>query len=265
MSKPPVAKADSINVKYGPELVGAIDDLADARGIHRSNLLRQLAVEAVTAHRDGRPLFTQPTAPTDLASLGELAAQLAALNIELDRALRDHDRRVGKLERRWNAGEEATQAAYERLVLQLREQLQHCYQPFHDYVNGLQSALIGRLDALDASVAEHPRLAEISTRLTTLADAVKKARPHITYRFDDIAFAWWELLGLASVGFVFSAFSLLLAAKILPDSWLANPITVGMFGSTSNAICALYEQANGVSSCPSLTFNEIDSSRRHRK
>jgi hypothetical protein len=32
---------------------------------------------------------------------------------------------VSKLERRWNAGEEATQAAYERLVLQLREQLQH--------------------------------------------------------------------------------------------------------------------------------------------
>jgi hypothetical protein len=37
MSKPPVAKTDSINVKYGPELVGAIDDLADAQGIHRSN------------------------------------------------------------------------------------------------------------------------------------------------------------------------------------------------------------------------------------
>ena len=265
MSSPRAGRTGAINVKYGLELEAAIDDLADARGIHRSDLLRQLAAEAVTAHRDGRPLFTQPTAPTDLASLGELAAQLAALNVELDRALRDHDRRVGKLERRWNAGEEATQAAYERLVMQLREQLQHCYQPFHDHVDGLQSALVKRLDAMDSSMAEHPRLAEISTRLTTLAEAVKSARPHVTYRFDDISFAWWELLGLGSVALVFSAFSLLLAAKILPDSWLANPIAVGMFGNTSNAICALYQQANGVSSCPSFTFTDIDTNRRRRK
>lgn len=264
MNSPRTGRTGAINVKYGLELEAAIDDLADARGIHRSDLLRQLAAEAVTAHRDGRPLFTQPTAPTDLASLGELAAQLAALNIELDRALRDHDRRVGKLERRWNVGEEATQAAYERLVMQLREQLQHCYQPFHDHVDELQSALVKRLDVLDASMAEHPRLAEISTRLTTLAEAVKSARPHVTYRFDDVAFAWWEVLGLASIGFVFSAFLLLLAAKILPDSWLANPITVGMFGSTNNAICSLFKEANGVTSCPSITLPNIDT-RRHRK
>ena len=265
MNSPRAGRTGAINVKFGIELEAAIDDLADAKGMHRTELLRQLAREAVTAHRDGRPLFTQPTAPTDLASLGELAAQLAALNIELDRALRDHDRRVGRLERRWNAGEEANQAAYERLVMQLREQLQHCYQPFHDHVDGLQLALAKRLDALDASMAEHPQLAEISTRLTTLADVIKKARPHVSYRFDDISFAWWEVLGLASVGFLISSFSLLLAAKILPDSWLANPIAVGMFGSTSNAICALYQQANGVSSCPSFTFTDIDTSRRHRK
>ena len=86
-----------LNVTLDDGLLENVDRLASTRGQSRPEFLRALIREAITSDADGLPLFTSPAAPSDLARLAELARQLSQLNIDLDRTMRDSDRRTTKL------------------------------------------------------------------------------------------------------------------------------------------------------------------------
>ena len=247
-----------LNVTLDDGLLENVDRLASTRGQSRPEFLRALIREAITSDADGLPLFTSPAAPSDLARLAELARQLSQLNIDLDRTMRDSDRRTTKLEKLFNGSEEGNRLAQERLAGQLRERLAEGYKPFRSAVETLREEIAEHLSKVHTAVSDQPQIASVVKRLDRLDESVKQARPHVAYHVD---FLTLNRAGLAAIGVVclaVAAFLLVVAGKVLPDSVVAVPTSIAMFGSSETAMCALYKQAYGATHCPTRDNEKPD-------
>lgn len=227
----------------------AINALASELGSTRSKVGLMLIREALNARRDGKHALTPPAPTPDAATLRELAAQLAALNVEQDRALRDHARRTAKLESRWTAGEEAYQAAHRRLAEQLRERLAEGYRPFQAAVELLRTEIAAHVETILEAIREQPRLDSIDAKIGELNVRLQEARPVNNFKIDGLDFTKTGWGVVAFVAFAASTLLLLVMAKALPDNWLANPLAVTMFGSTDRAIASLGRAASGGDYC----------------
>ena len=86
-----------LNVSFDDALLAEIDRLAAQRGINRPELLRALVREAIGA--EGRVIESAAPAPQpeSVAQTPELMGQLMQMSIDLDRVLRDMDRREVRL------------------------------------------------------------------------------------------------------------------------------------------------------------------------
>ena len=86
-----------LNVSFDDALLGEIDRLAAQRGINRPELLRALVREAIGAEgKMGEAAAPVPQA-FSMTQTPELVGQLIQMGIDLDRVLRDMDRREVRL------------------------------------------------------------------------------------------------------------------------------------------------------------------------
>lgn len=254
-----------LNVSIDDALAVAADRLASIKEVSRPELVRLLLREAIAAAEDGRILFSEPAKPVDLTALGELTRHMLGQSTELERLLRDHDRRSAKLERTHQAGEDANRLAYENLVKQLRVHLGEGYKPFHDLVEQLKAEGASQSERLHTAIVEQPRLAEINTRLDSMDEAIRKGEPPVHNHWVGYGFSWkgWSLVGLA--GFSASTLLLLLMAKVLPDEWVANPLTLYAYGSNATAICSIYKNATRKILCPIVSDQPVPGTPQEAK
>lgn len=112
-----------VNVTYDDALVARIDALAEQRRMTRPDLLRALALQAAETEGAGQgsPEPVMPAPAMDAGALRELVASLERMSMELDRTLRDQDRREKRMVERQHVLDETIRAARERLGKELSE------------------------------------------------------------------------------------------------------------------------------------------------
>ena len=86
-----------LNVSFDDALLAEIDRLAAQRGINRPELLRALVREAIGAEGKVGDVAVSPSQPESMALAPELVGQLIQMSVDLDRVLRDMDRREVRL------------------------------------------------------------------------------------------------------------------------------------------------------------------------
>ena len=86
-----------LNVSFDDALLAEIDRLAAQRGINRPELLRALVREAIGAEGKVGDVAVSPSQPESMALAPELVGQLIQMSVDLDRVLRDMDRREARL------------------------------------------------------------------------------------------------------------------------------------------------------------------------
>ena len=86
-----------LNVSFDDALLAEIDRLAAQRGINRPELLRALVREAIGAEGKVGEVAAPSRQPEGIAPGPELVGQLMQMSIDLDRVLRDMDRREVRL------------------------------------------------------------------------------------------------------------------------------------------------------------------------
>ena len=155
-----------VNVAITDELERNLDRVAEAKGVKRTDLLRQTIAELIEAFDAGRALFQSEAAPKLDASVNGLVHQLRELVIELDRAQGDNARLFGKLIDSWNGGEEANRIAQEKMVAQFREQDAQALSPFHEKAKELLAAF----EAVEPGI-----VAALEPRLSAIAEQLDKA------------------------------------------------------------------------------------------
>ena len=86
-----------LNVSFDDALLAVIDRLAAQRGINRPELLRALVREAIGAEGKMGEVAAPSSQTESMAPAPELVGQLIQMSIDLDRVLRDMDRREVRL------------------------------------------------------------------------------------------------------------------------------------------------------------------------
>jgi Ribbon-helix-helix protein, copG family len=158
-----------INVTVDDILIANVDRVAAATGKSRPDLLRQMMAEMFEAHDAGRLAFSLDDGPRLDTSLNTLAVQLREAVVEIDRSQRENQKLTKRLIDSWNGGEEAAQAALERLSQHIVKTNKEGYTPFVDALTGIRenvTALSGQL-AADLDV----RMDRLGNRL----DAIRKS------------------------------------------------------------------------------------------
>ncbi|MFV0644321.1 MAG: hypothetical protein ACK5NN_07450, partial [Sphingomonadaceae bacterium] len=104
-----------INITLDDQMVADIDRVASERGLRRPDFLRSIIAEVIEAHDDGRLAFQAAKATNLDMSASTLVARIAELADELERSQRVNQRHEKRIVAKWNGGEEAARAAFERL------------------------------------------------------------------------------------------------------------------------------------------------------
>lgn len=244
-----------LNVTVDEHVLTAVDRLASDRQMSRPALVRALLDEALAADLMGRPLFDRPEAPPtpaiDPATLIALTGQLDKLTKRLNATLRAHDQRDEALMGQHAVTAEAISAAQQILADQINGRLRESFGPFRKELAGLGETITGHQEALGQLLAQHrdelvrsaiesPVLEAVDRALTRLDESVRKARPNVTIKlFEGLEVEGWLLCLVLTAGFVIASCLLVVIAQILPDNWVAVPVTERMFGNSQHAACAL--------------------------
>ena len=228
-----------LNVTVDDAMLAGIDRLAAERAVNRQELVRALVRKAMGAEGGREPAPAMQSA-AGVPGLAEMVGHLRQLSIDLERSLRDQDRREARLQRRDQRDGQDGRQAQSVLLEQVRRQLGEGLAP-------LQSDLTVLLDQLQAEAAARPDplpqpddLAHIEQSLERLTAYVREVRPQVTYQFGkDWTLDFWTLVGSSGI-IILIAFSLLIGfARLAPDSLFAVPLARGMFGSSERASCVL--------------------------
>ena len=158
----------------------------------------------------------------------------------LDLTLREHDRREAKNSRQQAGSEEAIRAAQAALAEQIRGRLAETLGPFKTELGALADTLAAQRDVLLAALAAHPGFEALRAELAQMNEGLRAARPHVTY---DLGLGRklekHEIGAGLACAFLVSLFMQCLIARVLPDSWVAAPISRALFGSVARAECVL--------------------------
>ena len=169
-----------INITLDDQMVADIDRVASERGLRRPDFLRSLLAEAVEAHDEGRLAFQAAEVPNLDMSASTLVARVAELADELERSQRVNQRHEKRIVEKWNGGEEAARAAFERLRDILLDQNRKSYQPFvqkltelYDRINGIPPQISQSIDArLKGLSARLDQIENLATRPRTVRQLV---------------------------------------------------------------------------------------------
>lgn len=118
----------------------ASDRLASERGVNRQELVRALIRTAMSADGGFTP---QPSlrSAADAPGLAEAVGHLRQLAMDLDRALRDQDRREAKLTKALSGAGQANRAAMDHLAMVLREGLAETHAPLQQSIARLEALI----------------------------------------------------------------------------------------------------------------------------
>lgn len=234
-----------INISCDDKLVREIDRVAAARGERRLVMLRQVLEEVIEAHDAGRLSFQANDQPRIDSSLNSLAIQLREAVVELDRTQRASQRHEKKLLDLWNGGEEANQAAQERLSAQLNQIARDGYQPFTEKLKIVQETITTARTEVQASIAA--KLVEIDAGLE--ANRVLASKPRTVHNLvlgDDRALSTKVLATVIGGSGILSI--LLFIAIVGQFSTLAVPVAEHLLWRSS-AFCRLIDRSYETSDC----------------
>ena len=151
-----------LNVSFDDALLAEIDRLAAQRGINRPELLRALVREAVGAEgKEGEAAAPVPQ-PESMAPAPELVGQLIQMSIDLDRVLRDMDRREVRLGKALSARAALDEGAQMQLAGVLGERVDAS-------LGGFEHRLGKQLARLPSEVTMEDILARLEQTSQTLA------------------------------------------------------------------------------------------------
>jgi hypothetical protein len=115
-----------LNVSFDDALLAEIDRLAAQRGINRPELLRALVREAMGAEGKMGEVAAPVPQTVSMAQTPELVGQLIQMSIDLDRVLRDMDRREVRLGKALAARATLDEGAQAQLSRALGERVEVC-------------------------------------------------------------------------------------------------------------------------------------------
>lgn len=250
-----MAKPLQIGISLDQNIHNEVARLADREGVSRPEFMRRLALEAIKADLDGRPLFahlTPPKRPTiDSSVLVAMTAQLEKTATRLDAVLRAHDRRDAALMTQVTLSADAIHEAQQVLAQQLQQWLAAGIDPYREELRGLRAivaqqanankaVLVEQHDALADTLPRHPIFTAILEQLVKLEKSVSKGRPNITVALGDkLKFSWWEVTAWALSALIAAYLTLAVIAHVLPDDWFATPIARSLFSNSQHGACAL--------------------------
>ena len=228
-----------LNVTVDDAMLAGIDRLAAERSVNRQELVRALVREAMDA-RSGIAAQPPLRGTADPAGLAELVGELRQLSVDLDRSMRDQDRREARLQRRDQRRGEDGRHSQRALIEQFQRKLDEGLAPLRANMIAVREQLQTGSAARNVPTAESDDLADIRNTLERLAIGIQEARPQVTYQFGkDWAFDLWTLFGWSGVIVIVGLSLLVGIARIAPDSIIAVPLARGMFGSAERAECVL--------------------------
>lgn len=242
-----------VNVAYDDALLAHIDALAVARGVQRTDLLRAIAEEAVLANKQGRAMFEPPEPPINPDTALTLATKVEQISIDLDRILRAAERREKKLLEAFHATDEANRDAADRLGEELAKRFSNGATPFSNMLTE-HFEKVDQLHSCIQSTTQSPEwLSKVTAKLEVIEAAAKQPRALNRY---EIAPNWrlpaWQLCCGAGIALFAAAMVITALARLTPDSWVATPMAVAMFGSQDRGMCELWKAKNDFEACPVL-------------
>jgi hypothetical protein len=123
-----------LNVSFDDGLLVEVYKLAAQRGISRPELIRALVREAIGAEGVGGKAVVRASIAAPAPMPPDLIVQLTQLGLELDRVLRDVDRREGRLRKALATKTASDEVAQQKLVA-----------AFVDHLRALEQRLIGQI------------------------------------------------------------------------------------------------------------------------
>jgi len=151
-----------LNVSFDDALLGEIDRLAAQRGINRPELLRALVREAIGAEGKVGEVAAPVPQAVSVAQAPELVGQLIQMSVDLDRVLRDMDRREVRLGKALAARAALDDGAQMQLASVLGERVE-------DSLAGFEHRLVKQLARLPSEVAMEDILARLEQTSQNLA------------------------------------------------------------------------------------------------
>jgi len=246
-----------VNVAYDDALLRRLDALAERQNVSRPDLFRALAEEAIRADEQGRAMFDPPEQPVRPDDAVRLVQELSALRIDLDRLLRSAEKRERNLLVAAHATEEANRDAREVHAKELADRFREGSSPFFLALREMQEQVASKLDEAVSAVQKPSGQAAIEAHLVSLRKEVqaglKQTRPSLHWHFfDTFKLASWETAFLLVVGLIALSIVQVGAAKVLPYSWIATPVSRALYGSADIGICELYRSSRRLDQCPAL-------------
>ncbi len=213
-----------LNVSFDDALLIEIDRLAAQRGINRPELLRMLVREAISAEGKGIEVAAPVHRTASMAQAPDMMGQLMQMSIDLDRVLRDADRRESRLRKRAVQDDDAQLQALQSQFALFHGQVRDAFNWFSDHQQSETAKALG----------------EMGKHLDQLIQSVHQTRPNVIYQVGKD----WKLSKLAILawGWLICGFILVLVlgfARLAPDALFAVPMARGMFGSNERAACIM--------------------------
>lgn len=242
-----------VNVAYDDGLLVHVDRIAAELGLSRTDYLRAVAEESVRAREQGRAMFEPPAPPIGPDKAITLALGVERVSIDLDRLARSWDKREKKLVDAFNVTEEANRTANERLARELNERWREGATPYTEMLAGLGDKLAVAMEQILAATREPAGVKTILAHQRNIATALRRARREFHFHLGES----WKLTSvqigvLSLVALIAACVAQTWVASVLPSDWLANRLSLRMYGSADAAICEMYEYSRHIERCPVL-------------
>ena len=257
-----------VTARVSDELYAALTSWATDVGQQRSDLVREILIDAADARREGRATFSRPELPSP-ADLQHLTAEVRTVLTELDRIFRHHGKRDAELAKSARADAIGISEARTAIVAQLTAEFHRAYGANQVGLNTVAAELIAALTASPAFSGIAPALQRIErlpqldaigqqqleqgallkAHTAAIASWVKQPRKQVSYTIWDHNWSGRRVGGILLSLWVTSVVVFFVIAMVLPRSWLAVPSANVLLGGGDQAVCALVDYRMATDTC----------------
>lgn len=229
-----------INVEFDEETVKDLDRIAAKQSIRRPELLRRTIRELIDAEATGRDLFVPTLKEVTPDQVAHLIREVEAMTGELERVTRQNVKLDSDLRKALTAYESDAASARERGLREAEEALERRLEP-------LKTELAEHRAETARIVEEHPKFQQLEAGQAKVMKAIGVQQPPVQFHLGKHKLpVWWPLWALATLAALGIGLVITLSA-ILPDRWLAVPVTDRMLGG--RGFCALVDARMGEGAC----------------
>jgi Ribbon-helix-helix protein, copG family len=234
-----------INVTVDDLVAGAVDRIAAAKRVSRTDLMRQTLMEMIEAESAGRLAFAREEGPKLDTSLSTLAQQLREAVVELDRSQRENQKLTKRVLDAWNGGEEAARDAHARLSEHINSKFRDGYDPFRERADEVLALMKNLPEQLVIGLGSH--LGEIEKRL---AESHTLAAQPRTANYLYVSSNKRIVLGLlVATHLVFLTFGFLSSAYIMDTGQQATANAQLLAAPTPTSACRLVNRLFASKDC----------------